>query len=719
MGAKAKKTAAKAVTSKRAEEARKKEMVHGEGAGRLKVLDAMHITGVLASRITSQDVRIEEVTMSLHGRELVKNTTLQINHGRRYGLIGANGSGKSTLLAALACRELPIPDHIDIWHVHQETEPTSTSALQSVVDTAAKEYERLDQLLIKLSAEDPEANADILEALGDKLDKMDPSSFAPEAGVLLHGLGFTDAMMHKQTKDMSGGWRMRVALAQALFKKPTWLILDEPTNHLDLGACVWLEEYLAAYPTTVILTSHSEDFMNAVCTEIVQLTQDQELVYWGGNYDSYVKTRTELEVNQMKAYEKQQSDIAHLQEFIRSCGTYANARKQADSKQKIIDKMREAGLTKKPVPDHQFIFNFPQSERLPPPVLAFDGMSFSYSGEKKDYLYNGVSFGIDLDSRIALVGPNGAGKSTLLKLMRGDLEPCEGQVRRHNHLRIASYNQHSAEVLPMDKSPLKFMQEKFDVIAEQAGEEKRTVEQWRSILGKYGVTGELQMRSMGTFSDGQKARVVFATMSLANPHLLLLDEPTNHLDMACIDALAEAITNFSGGTVLVSHDFRLIGRVAKEIWVCEQGVTTWKGDIQSYKVHLSKTMKKAAKARLTSQASAKTQPKPVELAVEAPKLPSRSVEGKTTATLMHDKQEKLEERDTPDTICEQDKDTPEKLRKSQTDDVELGLPDMMQKPENSNKDVENSEKPKKDLPPWLQRPARASKGKAATPARAA
>merc|ERR1719446_1970138 len=261
------------------------------------------------------------------------------------------------------------------------------------------------------------------------------------------------------TKDMSGGWRMRVSLAQALFQQPTLLILDEPTNHLDLGACVWLEEYLAQYPTTIILTSHSEDFMNGVCTEIMQLTVDQKLVYWGGNYDAYVKTRQEVEVNQMKAYEKEQDDIKHLEEFIRSCGTYSNMRRQADSKQKIIDKMKEKGLTEKPMPDPKFMFHFPPSEKLPPPVLAFDEMSFSYSGEKKDYLYSNVNFGIDQDSRIALVGPNGAGKSTLLKLMRGELDACEGQVKRHSHLRIASYNQHSAEVLPMDKSPLQFFQE--------------------------------------------------------------------------------------------------------------------------------------------------------------------------------------------------------------------------------------------------------------------
>jgi len=599
--AKSKASSKKEVLSKKAEESKKKDMLLGQGAGRLAVLDSVHVTGVLASRPIARDVRIEQVTISMFGKELIQDTGVVLNHGRRYGLIGANGSGKSTLLACIAARELPIPDHIDIWHVHKESEPTPISAIQSVIDVAQKEYERLEQLIQDLCAEDPEGNADILEALGDKMDRMSPEMFAAEAGQLLHGLGFTEAMMAKATQDMSGGWRMRVALAQALFKKPTLLLLDEPTNHLDLGACVWLEEYLATYPTTIVLTSHSEDFMNGVCTEIMQLTVDAKLVYWGGNYDTYVKTRSEVEVNQLKAYEKEQSDIAHLQDFIRSCGTYANLRKQAESKQKIIDKMKEKGLTEKPKSDPKYEFRFPESDKLPPPVLAFVDVGFAYSGKKEDYLYNKVNLGVDLDSRVALVGPNGAGKSTLLKLMRGELEPTEGEIKRHSHLRIGVYNQHSNEILPGEKTPLQFLMEKYEGgVTTTEGTKKLEIDQWRSKLGKYGVTGEMQTRKMETFSDGQKSRVVFTLISLSNPHCLLLDEPTNHLDMQCIDALAQAIKAFSGGCILVSHDFRLIDQVAKDIWVCDGGVDTWKGDIKSYKTHLSKTMKKEAKKRLDS-----------------------------------------------------------------------------------------------------------------------
>ena len=546
-------------------------------------------TGNLASRKDSKDVKIQAFSISLFGKVLFEDQTLELTWGHRYGLIGQNGSGKSTFLKCIAARQIPVPEFIDIWYLDKEADPSESTAIDFVIDTVRHEKERLEKLEEDIMSESgPEDSR--LEAIYEKLEKMDPSTFEKRAGELLFGLGFSQTMMRRKTCDMSGGWRMRVALAQALFVRPMLLVLDEPTNHLDLGACVWLEDYLANWDSILILTSHSADFLNGVCSKIYHLTVDNRLDLYGGNYASYEKTRQENEVNQQKRYEKEQEDIKHLKEFISSCGTYSNLVKQAQSKQKIIDKMVEAGLTKKVEKDPVFRFSFPNSEKIPPPVMAFQDVSFAYSGKKEDYLYTNLEFGLDCDSRIALVGPNGAGKSTLLKLMTLTIEPSEGEIRRNPHLRIGMYNQHSEDVLELEKTPLDFMRDLYpEGIVTAGGFCKVDIQDWRGKLGIFGVTGEKQTLPMKTMSPGFRARVVFCLMSLRNPHMLLLDEPTNPLDMDMIDSLALAIKKFSGGIVLVSHDFRLLEQVADSIWVCDnKTITPWKGSIQDYKKHLRK-----------------------------------------------------------------------------------------------------------------------------------
>jgi ATP-binding cassette subfamily F protein 2 len=417
------------------------------------------------------------------------------------------------------------------------------------------------------------------------MDSLEPATFEKRAGELLFGLGFQGEMMNKQTKDLSGGWRMRVAIARALFIKPTLLLLDEPTNHLDLESCVWFEEYLKTYDKILVLVSHSQDFLNGVCTNIIHLTPKKILNYYGGNYHTFVKTLEENDRNQMKQYEKQQEEIKHIKDFIASCGTYANLVRQAKSRQKILDKMIDEGLIEKVEQTSVRRLTFPSCERLPPPVLAFQDVAFAYNGNLKDALYKDLDFGVDLDSRIVLVGPNGAGKSTLLKLMDGTLNPTSGQIQRNSHLSIAKYNQHSNDLLELDVTPLEFMKKEFPQF-------NLEITEWRQRLGKFGISGKAQTKNIETMSDGQKSQLVFCWLAQKNPHLLLFDEPTNHLDMESIDALAEAINDFEGGMVLVSHDFRLLQQTAKEIWVCDnKKVSKWDGDIQSYKQHLMKRMK--------------------------------------------------------------------------------------------------------------------------------
>jgi ATP-binding cassette subfamily F protein 2 len=541
------------------------------------------VTGVLVSRPTSRDLKIDNFSLGLNGVELIQDCSIELTIGRRYGLLGQNGCGKTNFLDCLAKREVPIPEHMDMYHLREEAKPSDRTALESVVDHIRLEIKRLEELEEQIMTENG-PDDERLEGIYERLDSLDPATFESRAAELLHGLGFGPAMMKKCTKDMSGGWRMRVALARALFAEPTILLLDEPTNHLDLEACVWLEGFLKEYKKCLVLISHSQDFLNGVCTHMIWLTQSK-LTYYTGDYDTYCKTVKENEVLQQRKYEKEQDDIKHLKAFISSCGTYSNLVKQAKSKQKILDKMEADGLTKPIHREKTIGFRFPVCDKLPPPVLPFVDVAFSYSGKKEDHLYENMNLAIDCDSRVALVGPNGAGKSTLLKLILGQITPTVGSVQKHSHLSIQHYHQHSTEVLDRKATVLEYFQSMFPNTLSFT----RDLEGWRSFLGRYGVSGRMQTTKIGQLSEGQQSRIVFACMCMTNPNLLLLDEPTNHLDIEAIDALADAVNHYEGGVVLVSHDFRLIDQVAKEIWICDhKQVKPWEGDIRTYKKMLIK-----------------------------------------------------------------------------------------------------------------------------------
>ncbi|EON66581.1 ABC transporter ATP-binding protein ARB1 [Coniosporium apollinis CBS 100218] len=539
-------------------------------------------TGVLASLEASRDVKIASASLVFHGKVLFNDTTIEVSYGRRYGLLGENGCGKSTLLKAIDKREFPFPEHIDIYLLNEGAPPSDLGALEWVVKEAENEMARMEKLAEDILERDG-PDSPVLEDLYERMETMDPSTFHTRASLILTGLGFNKKTIHKKTKDMSGGWRMRVALAKALFVKPSLLLLDDPTAHLDLEACVWLEEYMKKWDRTLILVSHSMDFLNGVCTNMIDM-REKKLLYYGGNYDSYIKTRTEQEVNQMKAYEKQQDEIKHIKKFIASAGTYANLVRQAKSRQKILDKMEADGFIQPVHQDRVFTFRFADVEKLPPPVLSLDDVTFSYSGKEADNLYEHLDFGVDMDSRTALVGPNGVGKSTLLRIFTGKLSPTRGTVSRHTHLKLGMYSQHSADQLDLTKSALDFVRDKY-------ASKSQDYQYWRQQLGRYGLSGESQTALMGTLSEGQKSRIVFALLAIESPNMLLLDEPTNGLDIPTIDSLADAINAFSGGVVVVSHDFRLLDKIAKDIMVCEnKTVRRWDGSIGEYKNHLRKKM---------------------------------------------------------------------------------------------------------------------------------
>jgi len=377
---------------------------------------------------------------------------------------------------------------------------------------------------------------------------------------------------------------MRVSLAKALFAAPAVLLLDEPTNHLDLEACVWLETHLATYKKCLFVISHSQDFLNAVCTHTVNLNK-QQLCYYGGNYDSFCKVTDDEERIHMKVFEKQQADMEKLSTFVRV--NRANGVAQsAKSKKKVLEGLQEDAVDKPQLKKQTLNFSFPECTRLEPPVLPFDKVSFSYSGKKEEYLYQDLDLAVDCDSRIALVGPNGCGKSTLVKLMSGELAPTEGTISKHQHCVMGQYHQHSCDILDNNLSPLAFLKKMFppDVV-------KRTEEVWRGYLNEFGFSSKQMTAEIGVLSDGQKSRLIFSMLAMKSYSILLLDEPTNHLDVDAVDGLAEAIRGFEGGVVLVSHDFRLIDQVAKEIWVCkDKGVTKFDGSIHEYKQKLVKKM---------------------------------------------------------------------------------------------------------------------------------
>lgn len=546
-------------------------------------------TGNLISEIRARDIKIDQFSIALHGHNLVEDTTFEVNNGRRYGLLGRNGCGKSTFLKCLAAREIPIPDHFDIYLLAHEAPPGELTALEYVIDAAKAEIVILEETIEKvLTEEGPES--DQLMDLYDRQDELDPATFETRASVILIGLGFKahasesegGSTIHKKTCDMSGGWRMRVALARALFISPKILLLDEPTNHLDLEACVWLEDYLATYPKILVCISHSQDFLNGVCTDMMVMEQNK-LKYWSGNFDSYLKTRADHDTNQLKLFKKQQVEIQEIKQFIASCGTYANLVRQAKSRQKILDKMEADGLLEAPFEEAIFRFKFPDAGDMAPPLISFSEVAFSYSGAKKDYLFKDISFGIHPKSRIVLVGPNGAGKSTLLKLIVGENAATEGTISTRSGLSIGRFHQHSAEVLNLEMTPVEYIASKY-----QHKYPANREAEWRSVVGNYGIPTDYHLEPIAKLSDGLKTRLVFCEISLQNPHLLLFDEPTNAADMEMIDSMAQAIKAFNGGVVVISHDFRLLQQVAEEIWVIDKGLKVFDGDIRTYKASLKK-----------------------------------------------------------------------------------------------------------------------------------
>ncbi|KAI9436514.1 P-loop containing nucleoside triphosphate hydrolase protein [Lactarius psammicola] len=540
-----------------------------------------------ASKNKSKDIHLPSIDVSFGSNRILSGASLTLAYGRRYGIIGRNGVGKSTLLRHIAMREVPIPPHITILFVEQEIVGDDTTALNSVLkadvwrDHLLAEEARLNARLAELDATPPgelevqidEAKDEVSGRLAEvhaSLAEMEAESGPARAAALLAaGLGFSEEDQGRPTRSFSGGWRMRLALARALFVKPALLLLDEPSNHIDLNALAWLEDYLQTWPGTLIVVSHDRAFLDAVATDIIH-QHSGRLDYYKGNFTQFYSTKSERERNLRREYEAQMEYRKHLQAFIDRWRYNANRAAQAQSKIKILEKLPELSP---PAAEETESFRFPETEKISPPLLQLSEVTFGYDAAK--IILNRVNFDVGLDSRLAIVGSNGAGKSTLIKLLTGELTPLSGQVNRNGRLRVGYFAQHHVDTLVPTMNPVQFLAHRFP---------GKTEQEYRQHLGNFQITGMTGLQSIGTLSGGQKSRVAFAVLSLQRPHILLLDEPTNHLDLEGLDALMLALSTWNGGVIVISHDERFITSVAKELWVCgDGGVTRFKGDVEAYK----------------------------------------------------------------------------------------------------------------------------------------
>lgn len=522
---------------------------------------------------STRDVRIENFSLSYHEKELLVDTDLVLASPRRYGLIGRNGSGKTTLLRHLAHRQLPVPDCMSILYIEQEIEGGEDTVTEVILKTDVERTNLLaEEELLCASGSDSERLAAIYERMAEIEVDEAPSRVAS----ILEGLQFTAEMQQQKTKSLSGGWRMRVALARALFVQPDLLLLDEPTNHLDLHAVVWLEDYLQSWPNTLVVVSHVREFLDAVCTDIVHVL-NQKLYSYRGSFSEFERARAEKLLTQRRNQANMSNKKAHLQSFVdRFRAGAANTARMAQSRMKALQKLADVVVEED---GYQVSMSFPEPGiPLNGPILSFQNVAFSYPGQ--DPIYEKLSLSVDMSSRIVIVGPNGAGKSTLLNILCGELEPSSGHVTRHPRLRLERFAQHHVDTMDLEKNALEVFAARYP--------EARPHEV-REQLSRFGISGPLQAKVIKKMSGGQKSRVAFALISYTRPHIMLLDEPTNHLDMETADALVFACNEFQGGIVLVSHDQHLCSTVCDQIWNCSRDkrgrarVRVFNGDFIDYK----------------------------------------------------------------------------------------------------------------------------------------
>jgi len=508
------------------------------------------------------------------GKPLLENASATINPKQKVGLVGANGCGKSSFFTLLKqehqvdAGELTIPHHWRLASVAQETPALDTNALQYVID-GDRYFRELQQKLKQAEAEDDGTKIAEMHIM---LDNAGGYTIESRAAELLAGLGFSEQAQGRPVSDFSGGWRMRLNLAQALLCPSDLLLLDEPTNHLDLDAVIWLEKWLHQYQGTLILISHDRDFIDSIVDKIIHIEQNK-LFEYTGNYTSFERQRAEKLMQQQSSYEKQQAQMDHMQSYIDRFRYKANKAKQAQSRIKALEKMET--LLPAHV-DNQFSFSFRQPEALPMPLLTLEKVSAGY----EDLLIlDEIKLNLVPGSRIGLLGRNGAGKSTLVKLLSNQLQPKSGKIEINTNAKIGYFAQHQLEFLHLDESPMQHLMR-------LAPDEKELP--LRNFLGSFGFQGDKAFDIVAPFSGGEKARLVLALLVWQKPNLLLLDEPTNHLDLEMRHALTVALQAFEGAMVVVSHDRHLLRTTIDDLYlVHDKKVEPFSGDLDDYHQWLS------------------------------------------------------------------------------------------------------------------------------------
>ena len=514
-------------------------------------------------------------------RELLQDVDLTIYHGQKVGITGSNGVGKSSLFALILGHlhadlgDVFLPKNLIIAHVAQETPALDSTAIEYVLDGDIQ----LRQLEKQIAEAEEKNQGEALAHLYSEMEAIDGYSANSRAATLLNGLGFTTAQENSAVKQFSGGWRMRLNLAQALMCRSDILLLDEPTNHLDLDAVIWLEAWLKNYKGTLLLISHDRDFLDNVADNIAHI-ENQGITLYSGNYSAFEVRRAEYLASQQSAFEKQQREVQHMHKFVERFKAKASKAKQAQSRVKALERME---LIAPAHVDSPFNFTFKKAEKMPNPLISLDDVAIGYTEEP---LLSKIQFTIHPGDRIGLLGHNGAGKSTLIKLLSGELDVLKGKLTAAKELNIGYFAQHQLEQLDFAASPLLHLQ-RLDPKASESD--------LRKYLGGFAFNNDMAIEPVAPLSGGEKARLVLALVVYQKPNLLLLDEPTNHLDLEMRHALTIAMQEFEGAMIIVSHDRHLLRTVTDNFLLVANGsVNEFDGSLEDYRTWLSQENKKTS-----------------------------------------------------------------------------------------------------------------------------